>query len=77
MIELGITNVTDALQNMVIGLNMSQFGTRASITMQGMDSKYVLFLIVLFLLTAKGLLVKLMVTLITLCLILKTSKELK
>jgi outer membrane receptor for ferrienterochelin and colicins len=45
MLDLGITNVTDALQNMVPGLNMSQFGTRASITMQGMDSKYVLFLI--------------------------------
>jgi outer membrane receptor for ferrienterochelin and colicins len=45
MLDLGITNVTDALQNMVPGLNMSQFGTRASITLQGMDSKYVLFLI--------------------------------
>jgi len=45
MLDLGITNVTDALQNMVPGLNMSQFGTRASITLQGMDAKYVLFLI--------------------------------
>lgn len=45
MIDLGITNVADALVNMVPGLNMSQFGTRASITMQGMDAKYVLFLI--------------------------------
>jgi outer membrane receptor for ferrienterochelin and colicins len=45
MLDLGITNATDALQNMVPGLNMSQFGTRASITLQGMDSKYVLFLI--------------------------------
>lgn len=45
MLDLGITNVPDALQNMVPGLNMSQFGTRASITLQGMDSKYVLFLI--------------------------------
>ena len=45
MLDLGITNVTDALQTMVPGLDMSQFGTRASITMQGMDAKYVLFLI--------------------------------
>jgi outer membrane receptor for ferrienterochelin and colicins len=45
MIDLGITNVADALVNMVPGLNMSQFGTRASITLQGMDAKYVLFLI--------------------------------
>jgi outer membrane receptor for ferrienterochelin and colicins len=45
MLELGITNVSDALQTMVPGLNMSQFGTRASITLQGMDAKYVLFLI--------------------------------
>ena len=45
MLELGITNVTDALQTMVPGLNVSQFGTRASVTLQGMDAKYVLFLI--------------------------------
>src|SRR5512140_2465422 len=45
MLNLGITNVTDALQNMVPGLDVSQFGTRTSISMQGMDSKYVLFLI--------------------------------
>lgn len=45
MLNLGITNVPDALQTMVPGLNLSQFGTRASITMQGMDAKYVLFLI--------------------------------
>jgi outer membrane receptor for ferrienterochelin and colicins len=45
MMELGITNVPDALQKMVPGLSMSQFGTRASVTLQGMDSKYVLFLI--------------------------------
>lgn len=44
MLELGITNVTDALQTMVPGLNVSQYGTRASITLQGMNSKYVLFL---------------------------------
>src|SRR5450759_5216911 len=41
MLDLGISNVTDALQNMVPGLDVSQFGTRTSITMQGMDSKYV------------------------------------
>ena len=45
MLDLGITNVTGALQNMVPGLDVSQFGTRTSITMQGMDAKYVLFLI--------------------------------
>jgi outer membrane receptor for ferrienterochelin and colicins len=45
MLELGITNVPDALQTMVPGLNVSQFGTRASVTLQGMDAKYVLFLI--------------------------------
>jgi outer membrane receptor for ferrienterochelin and colicins len=45
MLDLGITNVADALQSMVPGLNMSQFGTRLSVTMQGMNSKYVLFLI--------------------------------
>lgn len=45
MLDLGITNVPDALQNMVPGLSMSQFGTRASVTLQGMDAKYVLFLI--------------------------------
>lgn len=45
MLNLGITNVTGALQNMVPGLDVSQFGTRAAITLQGMDAKYVLFLI--------------------------------
>jgi outer membrane receptor for ferrienterochelin and colicins len=45
MLNMGITNVTDALQTMVPGLDITQFGTRASITMQGMDAKYVLFLI--------------------------------
>jgi outer membrane receptor for ferrienterochelin and colicins len=45
MLSLGITTVTGALQNMVPGLDVSQFGTRTSITMQGMNSKYVLFLI--------------------------------
>jgi outer membrane receptor for ferrienterochelin and colicins len=44
MLNLGITNVPDALQTMVPGLNMSQYGTRASITLNGMNSKYVLFL---------------------------------
>jgi outer membrane receptor for ferrienterochelin and colicins len=45
MMKLGITTVTGALQTMVPGLEVSQFGTRASITMQGMDAKYVLFLV--------------------------------
>lgn len=45
MLDLGITTVTGALQNMVPGLDVSQFGTRTSITMQGMDAKYVLFLV--------------------------------
>ena len=45
MLNLGLTNVTGALQNMVPGLDFSQYGTRTSITMQGMSSKYVLFLI--------------------------------
>ncbi len=45
MLNLGITNVAGALQNMVPGLDVSQFGTRTSITMQGMDAKYVLFLV--------------------------------
>jgi len=45
MIDLGITSVPDALQTMVPGLDVSQFGTRTAITMQGMDAKYVLFLI--------------------------------
>ncbi len=45
MLNLGLTNVTGALQNMVPGLDISQYGTRTSITLQGMSSKYVLFLI--------------------------------
>jgi outer membrane receptor for ferrienterochelin and colicins len=45
MLNLGITNVPDALQNMVPGLDVSQFGTRTSITLQGLDAKYVLFLV--------------------------------
>jgi outer membrane receptor for ferrienterochelin and colicins len=45
MLNLGIDNVPDALQAMVPGLDVSQFGTRTSISLQGMDSKYVLFLI--------------------------------
>ena len=45
MLNLGITTVAGALQTMVPGIDVSQFGTRASITMQGMDAKYVLFLI--------------------------------
>lgn len=45
MLNMGITTVTGALQTMVPGIDVSQFGTRASITMQGMDAKYVLFLV--------------------------------
>lgn len=45
MLELGITTVAGALQNVVPGLDISQFGTRTSITLQGMDAKYVLFLV--------------------------------
>ncbi len=45
MLELGITNVTDALQTMVPGLNVSHNGTLVTVTLQGMDAKYVLFLI--------------------------------
>jgi outer membrane receptor for ferrienterochelin and colicins len=45
MLNLGVTSVAGALQNIVPGLDMSQFGTRTSITLQGMDAKYVLFLI--------------------------------
>jgi len=45
MLELGITNISDALQNMVPGLSMSQYGTRTSVTLQGMNAKYVLFLL--------------------------------
>lgn len=45
MLDLGITTVTGALQSMVPGLDISQFGTRATVTLQGMDAKYVLFLV--------------------------------
>lgn len=45
MLDLGIDNVAEALQTMVPGLDVSQFGTKTSITMQGMDAKYILFLI--------------------------------
>jgi outer membrane receptor for ferrienterochelin and colicins len=45
MLELGITNVTDALQTMVPGLNVNHNGTLVTVTLQGMDAKYVLFLI--------------------------------
>jgi outer membrane receptor for ferrienterochelin and colicins len=45
MLELGLTNVTDALQTMVSGLNVSHNGTLVTVTLQGMDAKYVLFLI--------------------------------
>jgi outer membrane receptor for ferrienterochelin and colicins len=45
MIEMGVTNITDALQKSVPGLDVSQFGTRTAITMQGLNANYVLFLI--------------------------------
>ena len=45
MLELGITNVADALQTAVPGLNVSHNGTLVTVTLQGMDAKYVLFLI--------------------------------
>ena len=45
MLELGITNVTDALQTMVPGINVSHQGSLVTVTLQGMDAKYVLFLI--------------------------------
>lgn len=45
MLNLGITSVTGALQYMVPGFDVSYFGTRASISMQGMDAKYILFLV--------------------------------
>jgi len=45
MLELGITNATDALQNMVPGINIRHEGTLVKVTLQGMDAKYVLFLI--------------------------------
>jgi outer membrane receptor for ferrienterochelin and colicins len=45
MLELGITNVADALQNMVPGLNVAHNGTLVTVTLQGMSARYVLFLI--------------------------------
>jgi outer membrane receptor for ferrienterochelin and colicins len=45
MLELGITNVTDALQKMVPGLNITHNGTLVTVTLQGMSARYVLFLI--------------------------------
>src|SRR5665811_712771 len=45
MLELGITNVTGALQNMVPGLNVTHNGTLVTITLQGMSARYILFLI--------------------------------
>jgi len=45
MLELGITNATDALQNMVPGINIRHEGTLVKVTLQGMAAKYVLFLI--------------------------------
>jgi outer membrane receptor for ferrienterochelin and colicins len=45
MLELGITNVADVLQNMVPGLSVSHSGTLITVTLEGMDARYVLFLI--------------------------------
>ena len=45
MLELGITNVADALQTAVPGLNVSHNGTLVTVTLQGLDAKYVLFLV--------------------------------
>jgi outer membrane receptor for ferrienterochelin and colicins len=45
MMDLGITTVLGALEKMVPGLEVSQFGTLTSVTLQGMDAKYILFLI--------------------------------
>lgn len=45
MLDLGIHNVTEALQEVVPGFSISRLGTKTSVTMQGMDAKYVLFLI--------------------------------
>jgi outer membrane receptor for ferrienterochelin and colicins len=45
MFEMGVTNLTDALQKSVPGLDVSQLGTKASVTMQGLNANYVLFLI--------------------------------
>src|SRR5674476_183147 len=45
MLELGITNVADALQTMVPGINVSHNGTLVTVTLQGLDAKYVLFLV--------------------------------
>ncbi len=44
MLQLGITNVTEALQTMVTGMNVSYQGTLVKVSLQGMDAKYVLFL---------------------------------
>lgn len=45
MLELGITNATEALQTMVPGLNVSHNGTLVIVTLQGLSARYVLFLI--------------------------------
>lgn len=45
MLDLGIHNVAEALQEVVPGFSISRLGTKTSVTMQGMDAKYVLFLI--------------------------------
>jgi outer membrane receptor for ferrienterochelin and colicins len=45
MLELGITNATDALQTMVPGLNVSHNGSLVIVTLQGMSARYILFLI--------------------------------
>ncbi|MBN1145173.1 MAG: TonB-dependent receptor, partial [Bacteroidales bacterium] len=45
MLDAGIYNVAEALQEVVPGFSISRLGTKTSVTMQGMDAKYVLFLI--------------------------------
>jgi outer membrane receptor for ferrienterochelin and colicins len=45
MMDLGINTVLGALEKMVPGLEVSQFGTLTSVTLQGMNAKYILFLI--------------------------------
>lgn len=43
--EIGLTTVNAALEHEVPGLNLSQFSYRSKVSFQGMNAKYVLFLI--------------------------------
>jgi len=45
MLDLGITNATEALQTMVPGLTVSHNGSLVLVTLQGMSARYLLFLI--------------------------------